>query len=107
MITEAWKLYGEGSDLDRSTRFASTTIRPGYNMVIGCGNTVVHVSLDGKTDVLKLDEETPPIQFVLEVWGYLFVFPDSFRPQVYKNSKLVRVLREEFANCSECKQRSI
>ena len=80
-------------------KFLSRSNRPGYDIVFGWGNTVVHVSLDGKTDVLQdLNKPGASIQYIVEQFRYLIVFYDLEKPKIYKNGKFQRTLPFEFEN---------
>ena len=84
-------------ETDWSSYFSSASTRPGYHLLMSCGNAVVHVGLDGRTDVLK-DETIDEPNFVAEMFGCLFWMPDQRNPRVFKDGIFVRELEHKFEN---------
>ena len=80
------------------TRCVSRTRREGFDIAMSWGNTVVHVSLDGKTDVLQDPAARHQnVQYLAEQFGYLFVFRDYMPPRVYsQDGGIVKVLKHAF-----------
>ena len=65
----------EKLDIDYSkSYFSSPSTRPGYHLLMSCGNAVVHVGLDGRTDVLKDEKNPNDPHFVAEMFGCIFRF---------------------------------
>ena len=77
--------------------FACASIRPGYHLLMSCGNAVVHVGLDGRTDVLK-DEMHSQVHFIAEMFGCVFFFGFGEQPRVFKDGIFVRELEHKFEN---------
>ena len=96
------KTLTDGTDVPHDgagIRCAGKTRRKGYRVVSSWGNTVVHVGLDGRTDVLQdPGASSNSVQYVAEQFGYLFVFRDYSSPSVYQDGKLVKQFDHTYEN---------
>ena len=65
---------------------------------MSCGNAVVHVGLDGRTDVLKDEKNPTDLHFVAEMFGCIFCFVNESQCRVFKDGVFVRELEHKFEN---------